>query len=177
MPDGGWEGRFVSRLETLREGDARAALAALRRGLGGHPPYEVYRWLPVGLKPWQEDAALLVAALFAWHPQKGGRGNLGSAFFRIPDRSDSVEKRFAALLNCHGDDLPAHLRQAVSLLKAKEVPVNWLQLLKDLRNWDRQEHWVQRNWAREFWGGKVGEAEGRESEVAAEPVAELSETE
>lgn len=63
-----------------------------------------------------------------------------------------VERRFVALLNCHRDDLPAHLRHAVGLLKSKEIPVDWAELLHDILRWDSESRSVQRAWARAFWG-------------------------
>jgi CRISPR system Cascade subunit CasB len=153
--------RFVDHLEKLRNAEDRAALARLRRGLGKEPGTVadmhglVLPWLPAGLPRRHEDACYLVAALFASHPQAGGAGTLGQSFARLAGatESDSVERRFVALLNCHEDELPALLRHAVSLLKSKEVPVNWRQLLYDVQHWSHPDRYVQRDWARDFWGG------------------------
>lgn len=152
-----WGGRFVEQLERLRDTGDRGALAALRRGLVKTPATEpamypfVLPWLPEDVPISLERAAYLVAALFAWHPVPGGEGNLGTAFRRIPDQSGSIESRFVALLNCHPDDLSDHLRQAVGLLRAKDVPIDWGRLLRDIRSWDHPERFVQRAWAREYW--------------------------
>ncbi len=146
-----WKDRFIESLRDLRRREDRGALATLRRGLRQEVPYEAYRYLPADLKPWDEDAALLVASLFALHPGEGGSGNLGAAFGKIPERSDSTQRRFMALLNCHGEDLRNHLRQAVSLLKSKEVPIDWCQLLEDVLHWDHPDHYVQKNWAKRYW--------------------------
>ena len=56
--------------------------------------------------------------------------NLGASFARLAQatESESIEKRFVALLNCRRDDLHAHLRHAVGLLKSKDIPVDWAQL-------------------------------------------------
>lgn len=98
---------------------------------------------------------MLVASLFALHPAEGGSGNLGAAFARLraSDRTESTEKRFLALLNCHRDDLTNHVRQAVCLLKSKEIPVNWDQLIEDLLNWDNPDRLVQKDWAKSYWTG------------------------
>jgi CRISPR system Cascade subunit CasB len=69
------------------------------------------------------------------------------------DAEKRVEKRLVALLNCHRNDLPDHLRHTIGLLKSKEIPVNWTQLLWDVQNWQRESRDVQRNWARQFWRG------------------------
>jgi len=150
---------FVEYLESLR--DDRGVLAALRRGLGQPPgtvasmyPY-VVPWLADDAPPWQETAHYLIAALFAYHSAAGGAGNMGSHFARArePRGEDAaIERRFTALLAAHSDDLDFYLRQAVSFLKSKEVPVNWHQLLSDLQAWDHPDRYVQKQWARAFWG-------------------------
>lgn len=150
---------FVAHLESLRED--RGALAALRRGLGQTPgtvasmyPYVVPR-LPANIGPRQEALYYLIAALFAYHPAEGGTGNMGSHFIRTrkPDEdSIALERRFTALMAAHYDDLPTYLRQAISFLRSKEVPVNWNQLFYDLRRWNYENRPVQKEWARAFWG-------------------------
>ncbi|MDI7276195.1 MAG: type I-E CRISPR-associated protein Cse2/CasB [Anaerolineae bacterium] len=163
---------FVTYLESLRED--RAALACLRRGLGQPPgtvvdmfPY-VARWVAPDAPRSLEEAHYLIAALFASHPAAGGAGNMGDHFRRVireDERSaDAVERRFTALLAAHPDDLPFYLRQAVSFLRAREVPVNWHQLYSDIRRWGRPERWVQRRWARSFWGHSA-EAPQRDKEA------------
>ena len=80
---------------------------------------------------------------------------MGTAFAMVKERSESLEKRFIALLNCHRDDLPNHLRQAVSLLKSKDVPINWHRLLRDILSWDHETRFVQQQWAGELWQRKA----------------------
>ena len=154
-----WIGQFIAHLEALRDQGSRGALAALRRGLGNPPGTvpaiypQILPWAPQNR--WTEDACYIVGPLFALHPEPGGEGNMGTAFATVKDPSESLEKRFVALLNCHHDDLPNHLRQAVSLLKSKDIPVNWRRLLKDILSWDHEDRFVQQQWAREFWQSKV----------------------
>ena len=162
---------FTTHLENLR--DNRGALAALRRGLG-HPPGTVasmYRyvvpWLSDDTLPWQENAYYLTAALFAYHPSKGGAGNLGDHFahIRAPQGDDTaIERRFTALLAAHPDDLGFYLRQAISFLKSKDVPINWHQLLPDVMAWSHPDYRerVQKNWARAFWGQPTKETQSEE---------------
>jgi len=109
----------------------------------------------------------LIAALFAYHPGSGGTGNLGDAFAQTLDPggdSTATERRFAALLAAHPEDLPFYLRQAVSFLKSKEVPINWHQLFFDLLAWDHPDGYVQKRWARAFWGRRGQETETLKSE-------------
>jgi CRISPR system Cascade subunit CasB len=158
------EERFVEYLEELERNEDRAALAALRRSLGKSPgeAAEAHRYvLPFNPATWEESAYYLVGGLFALHPQswrrdEGDRNltNLGVSFARLGSEveSKSIEKRFVALLNCHEDDIAEHLRHAIGLLGSKEIPVDWVQLLKDLRNWNHPDRFVQLSWARAFWG-------------------------
>lgn len=169
------EYRFVQSLQRLAnpERPNRGALARLRRGLAREPgadlamsPY-VAPYVPPGARAWEEDCYYLVAALFAWHPQPWSGGtepwkrNLGASFARMAaeerrrtgSESNSIEQRFTALLNCHPDDLHLHLRQAISLLATREVPVDWAWLLHHVIRWDDPRRSVQREWARSFWTG------------------------
>jgi CRISPR system Cascade subunit CasB len=159
---------FIAYLQNLAEEEERGALAALRRGLGQPPgtvaamyPY-VVRWLPDALRPWQEAAYYLVAALFALHPDPAGAGNLGASF-RLAEgkeertgsddeRVPAVERRFTALLAAHPDDLPGYLRQAIGFLRSRQVPVGWQQLFEDIFGWGHPSRYVQREWARAYWG-------------------------
>ena len=82
--------KFVAYLEGIREREDRAALAALRRGLGQSPGTEPQMYPYV--EPWLSQANrfrerdyYLVAALFAYHPQPGGAGNMGNHFARACD--------------------------------------------------------------------------------------------
>ena len=137
----------------------RAALANLRRGLGKPPKsvMEMYPYLGQFLyndsKHNYETAVFIVAALFAYYPDApGNAGNLGDSIRRMKDDSDSIEKRFVALLNAEAEDLPYYLRQIIGLLKSKEIAVNWNQLFRDIKNWNSDKRYVQTAWARSFWG-------------------------
>ena len=163
---------FIARLEKLIEKKDRGALAMLRRGMGKEFPFDVYRFMPFKRSQWQEDAALLIGPLFAhWHqgeekPKNAGEDeNLGASMLVLvnamvreganpDDAAKRVERRFSALLNCHADDLKPHLRHAVSLLKSKDVPLNWRLLCDHVQWWGHEDRWVQRDWARSFWARK-----------------------
>ncbi|MDY6916488.1 MAG: type I-E CRISPR-associated protein Cse2/CasB [Chloroflexota bacterium] len=157
---------------------ARAAMAHLRRGLGkpAGAAYEMDRYilpkLPQRASPFDEERYYLVACLFAlWHQGKDRAEildgawdtdrNLGRSLrLMVNQESDlgkrenlekSTGKRLNALLNSHRDDLRHHLRRIAALLRSREVPVNWRQLLHDLRYWDADDRSVQHAWARGFW--------------------------
>ena len=176
-----WE--FAAHLRSLLEQsrDGRAAMASLRRGLGkpAGTVYEMDRYvmtkLPKQARQGQEDAYYLVAALFAhWHQGKDKAlenppANMGGSLRRLvehqvaagADRSNAdktIERRLSAMLSAHPDELPEHLRRIVAILKAKDVPVNWAQLLHDLNCWERDSRSVQHEWARRFWIQGQGDA-------------------
>ena len=163
---------FITYLEGLRED--RAALAALRRVLG-QPigtvremfPY-VVRWVGDSASRREESTYYLTASHFAYHPDPGGSGNLGDAFARARksrEEDTAIERRFTTLLAAHPDDLPDYLRQAIGFLKSKEVPVNWHQLFYDLRGWSHPDAYIQKRWARAFWGRPTKENEPSAQEV------------
>ena len=166
--------RFIEHLEKLVKEQDLGALANLRRGLGKPPgsaremdPYVLHD-VPLSANEAQENAYYLVAAFFAyWHQGKdvvirSPPQNLGISLRALVDseaggnnnREEAekrIEKRFVALLNSHQDDLPKHLQHVISLLKSKDIPVNWSQLLGDVQNWSREGREIQRRWARGFW--------------------------
>jgi CRISPR type I-E-associated protein CasB/Cse2 len=152
-----WQRDFLRRLRALAPGTKgkdwdRATLARLRHGLGKDAAFLLYRagWLFAGVPdPALEDAAL-VASLFASYPDSGRDSSLGAAL-RPLRQSESVAKRFAALVDSHREDLPGRLRQVVSLLKANNCPLGWGLLLEHLRGWDHESRWVQKRWSRDFW--------------------------
>lgn len=145
--------------------DDRAMMASLRRGLAQPKCAEVsrivQRFLSDDSPPWQEDAYYSIAPLFGLHHESidhSDYGNMGSHFRDLcEDPSDppsNVERRFMRLLASDANELDDELRQAVSLLKSKDVAVNWQQLLADVLAWkhteDRRDK-VRLQWSRAFW--------------------------
>jgi CRISPR type I-E-associated protein CasB/Cse2 len=144
-------------------------LAALRRALGTTPGSQaeavriVYRLLPTNVAPWRERDRWLVAGLFALHPRalaapaEGHYGpNLADSLRKLAHMEsvspERVERRLLALLNAEREDLDDHLRHAIAQLRAHEIGVDYVQLLRDLHGWGAEQRWVQRRWARAFWG-------------------------
>lgn len=141
----------------------RAMLAALRRGLGqlpGDAPEMLPYVVPFSSKSrWTERVAFLVASLYALHPEHISRGNMGAHVRQIDpqgDNSDAIERRFTALMRIEPDDLDAPLRQMVSLLKSKDIAINWHELMSDLLAWNDPEkrRKVTLRWANAFWNPK-----------------------
>ncbi len=151
--------RALKEMESRDDGPARAGLAALRVGLRSQngvcldamPHVSPY----LGERETDKDRWFFaVATLFALHPHdQPQRESLGGAFAKLRKDSDSIEKRFQLLLACDEENLWEQLVQIVSLLKSKNVPVNWFRLLDDLtrNNWDDPERLLQLRWARDFY--------------------------
>jgi len=173
---------FIAYLESLVNNKDRGAIANLRRGLGKSPgtvpqmDRYVLKFLPEDTELGQEEPYYLVASLFAfWHQGRDSpestEGNLARSLRALVEQEQdsnkrdnlekSTEKRLVALLNCHRDDLPEHLRQIVSLLQSKDAPVDWAQLLSDIKHWERDDRPVQKAWARGFWIGSRQREENR----------------
>jgi CRISPR system Cascade subunit CasB len=55
------------------------------------------------------------------------------------------------LLDADEGQLAYRLRQAVHLLQANRIRVNWLQLLEDLLYWTHPNRFVQRRWAQSYF--------------------------
>ncbi|QDT37592.1 type I-E CRISPR-associated protein Cse2/CasB [Stratiformator vulcanicus] len=168
------------------DASSRRTLAELRGGLGK----------PFGAAPLRDRFVLrhtdddpdcelewyaLVASLFAMKQGGATSGkhhakdiSIGRALRDTLDdpreaEGSGVEKRLVALLNSDREDLPHRLRQVVSLLKSKDKPFDYHQLLYDLLNWNGQQRRVQTHWARDFWGGG-GAAKADEQVQASEAV-------
>ncbi len=167
-----YEHGFITYLEVLKED--RAALAALRRGLGQPPGTvpDMFRYvvplLPKDTYPgsWTEKTYYLIASLYALHPGNAPEGNLGDHFAATldsnPDRNDSIERRFTALLTANPDDLHIYLRQGISFLKSKDEKgkVNWHQLMWDVLQLGHPDKatGVQKRWANAFWRRAVSKS-------------------
>jgi CRISPR system Cascade subunit CasB len=156
---------FARHLSQLRDsGNGRAVMATFRRGLGHEPgqAIEMYRYLG-GFLPHQPgrqgDAVFIVSSLFAsypdhpWGPGDGRSTNFGASLTQLKreDGSGGIERRFVALLNADSDGLPVHLRHLIAQCKPAGVPIDWSQLLHDIRQWDLSGQPAQTRWAWSFW--------------------------
>lgn len=159
------EEQFIERIEALDPG----RLAMLRRGCGERDPVE-------GRCPWliglicgaaTDATAFLVASLLAQYPtaviRMGGhraQGNFGCTWREATCQtsSDSIKRRFHILLDADYDpstgdgDLPYRLRQMVRYAVNRGIGVDWPTLLNHLSSWNHPEKWVQKRWARDFFG-------------------------
>lgn len=168
--------RLVAALASYANSESkqRGILAALRSGLGKPPGQAVATMAPYVERFFDgdfgaPDEAYLIASLFATHqvhrrnPHFGGfGGDLKAIALRDGHEDPGVARRFGALLDSHRDELPVHLRQLVSLMKASggTVPIDYVTLYHDLRNWDEADRRVQKKWAKGFWGGRSSPSPG-----------------
>lgn len=155
------QGRSTAFVGFLQGVDSdRAAMACLRRGLGsvGDVPFEVFRYVAPftkNLSEREEAAFLLVAGLFALHPEVTGKGSFGRTMAMIAGDAagrERMERRFLSLLDEREEDLGYHLRQIITLARSSGVPVNYAGLIEDLLRWGSQSRAVQRRWARDYYG-------------------------
>jgi CRISPR system Cascade subunit CasB len=118
------------------------------------------RWLSpwtAALGPREARVCLQVAALFALHPATASTGNIGRTCAALAQRDggSALETRFMRMLSARGEDLPRHLQRVVVLAREAGVPVNWAQLLSDMRHWDHPQRYVQMDWAHAFWSADL----------------------
>lgn len=156
---------FIQHLRSLKEKD-RGALATLRHSLafapGSYPKAFPYVERFAGMAASEYDprrlALYAVAGLFARHPEQSPQ-SFASAFGELMRRrdSDSIEKRFVALLSADDENIADYLRQAISLLGAEGIGCDYARLLDDLSRWmNRAIDPVERDrlrqrWARDFY--------------------------
>lgn len=203
--DGEWTGEIK---EERRDRAALARLRRSRgkHPNQSHEAHRYVTLFTTGISGWKEVCYYYVAELFAAYPDGGwlkerdGDGyrqtNLGASFRKLVDRlveedkshddeetkrkkaTERVERRFTALLATSRNNLPDRLIHALSLLKAKEVPVDWQELLFNLQQWegqnplvvkDNQRPSVQRQWAKAFWTLPKTQPESPDSQGGSDP--------
>ncbi|NJP30071.1 type I-E CRISPR-associated protein Cse2/CasB [Microbispora sp. SCL1-1] len=163
-----------AKLESGRQyqsAEARRDLALLRRSLaGGRQEADAYAVVFPYDPPIEEQQAwLLVAGLFALHPQPRPRTSpgpsgaqrppsrsIGVSMRRLVERRSSAERRFLQLLGVDRTALPHYLRQAVQLLHTENIPLDYDRLLDDVvilmseHHDPERAHRVRLTWARDF---------------------------
>jgi CRISPR system Cascade subunit CasB len=143
---------FVARLQRLD----KAGRARLRRNAGlriseSHGVLDVfYRLVPLELPLEDHETYFLVATLFPL-AATGSSGDMGSVL-KAAAKSRSQDRRFEALLDSDMEELPFRLRQAVSLARSSRKSVDWVRLLTHVLHWNDEAHWVQKQWARSYFG-------------------------
>jgi CRISPR type I-E-associated protein CasB/Cse2 len=157
---------FIGSLLQFERDQNREALAHLRgyvRGTtGDHLRAAKYVAPFLGEKSFPSDRWFYtVGGLFAYHPmhaQNERRGpTLGAALGRLRGESGSMDQRFLTLVGTSADALAKPLFQAISLLKANSIGLNYSRLLKDLSYWGHDDNDVQKTWARDYFRSEKSE--------------------
>jgi CRISPR system Cascade subunit CasB len=145
---------FINRLERLDPGGK----AKLKRSAGeilgeAREIAFFYSLLPGGVQEKQEETYFLAATLFPL-AESGGSGDLGASLrrARTDKNAKGLDRRVQALLDADEAQLPYRLRRAIFFLRSNRVCVNWAHLLQDLLQWDSSTRFVQRQWARSYFG-------------------------
>jgi CRISPR system Cascade subunit CasB len=194
MPRKNWKA-LVEYLNELYEAKDRGALATLRKGLSKIPrpalemiPIVYPGLLRMGVAElgYIEKTAFTTCALFSlWHEgsvneavRRNEPKSMGASFAMVMMKdakgTDSIQKRFIALLNAHEADMPVHLKHAVALMRSREVAVNWEDLATALDVWDHPDKPAQLRWARDYWSTIDKQKEPRK-EAEKEPSQTLVE--
>lgn len=106
-------------------------------------------------------------------PERRSFGRAVARMYRQRNGTESIEQRFVALLDADEEQLPHHLRQMVQLLKAEDgIPIYWVELLGDLRQWNRDERWVQQRWGRAFYREVNAAGDADNDEIEEQPKQE-----
>jgi len=161
------EEEFIERIEQLDTGK----LAMLRRGCGERDAI-------AGKCPWfygvlrgegNETTSYLVASLMAQYSTskiKSGshrdEGDFGSTLKKAfnASGSESMKRRFLILLDSDYNsytgegDLPYRLRQMIRYVAHLRLGVDWPQLFDDIKLWNHPDKYVQKRWARSFYGNQ-----------------------
>lgn len=151
-------------------GDPRAVVAHLRQGLSGQDaglgkmlPYLAPFLAPDDAPLWikeKDQWFFVVASLAASHGRPSApvaenkrRPNLGESARELRAVSASCEARFANLLACTQSEVARRLREVVAIVEARDLSVNWGQLIYDLAviGWHAPARPVQNSWARGFY--------------------------
>ncbi len=97
----------------------------------------------------RRGVAWLVAKLYAMTPLPQGDGNtLARQLRRCQLRIERQQRQFDQLLQLPLTDLEPHLRWALSLIAAHNMPLDWVQLTDDLSIWERES--TRLRWAKDF---------------------------
>ncbi len=147
--------RFFQHLAKRCRADRNAG-ACLRRSLS-FPPGEWHSAFPY-VEPYisatgegRRKMFYLAAGLWASAKEKNGTMPFGKALCEYMKwaQSESVEKRFIALLDADADQLPHRLHQMCVLLQ--DYPIDFPSLLDELLFWSARSKRTQLNWARDFY--------------------------
>lgn len=151
---------FLKQLRMCKE--ERGMMANLRCSLvesKKHRAWPALSRLGVGIgKEYPLQVVAYVAGLYATHPEETEKGNFGSTCKAIErerkeqrgdnDKLTPTERRFQQMLAADYEEILPRVMRMVLLAKSQGVPVNYEQLLTDLRYWSDR---TKSEWAASFW--------------------------
>lgn len=112
------------------------------------------------------DDALLVASLVALaRTPVRGRDSARHSSFGLDlrplrqTRESAAERLATALLGAAREDLPSHLRRAMTLLGSDGLSVDAAALVRDLGEWSTDGQPVHKRWAYHFWSRSAAAAQ------------------
>lgn len=148
---------FIAALDRLdsagRARLKRNAGRALREARDVHQVF--FQALPPAIagRP-EEEIYFLVATLYPLAKGRNDGASLGATLRAVRQlrQSESLDRRFQALLDSDVEQLRFRARQAVRLAAASEQRIDWGRLLSDLLAWEHPDRHVQLRWARDYFG-------------------------
>jgi CRISPR type I-E-associated protein CasB/Cse2 len=154
---------FVTYLQSMK-GD-RGKLATLRKGLIENQAQATWPLLSRFLdfdSSYQIKALQTIAGLFAHHPKNADSGNFGNLCHQLLDseeeqkitdgESGPISRHFQYALAATGEEIFPRVRRLVLRAKKDEIPVNYIQLVKDLLGWHSyKKDRIKFAWGKAFW--------------------------
>lgn len=155
---------FVKYLQGMA--DDRGKLATLRKGLIENQAQATWPLLSRFInfdRPYQINALQTIAGLFAHHPKHAGSGNFGSLCHQLLDtdekqkiaqgESGPISRHFQYALAANGAEIFPRVRRLVLRAKKDAIPVNYIQLIKDLLGWQSsyKKDRIKLAWGKAFW--------------------------
>jgi CRISPR system Cascade subunit CasB len=161
----------------LKNKEDRGIMANLRRAWSATTEHYAWPYLAEFCDLDNDDQRLIyltVGACFAFHPQNGKEGNLGTTLHQIAIRQtcenplEAYNARFRRLIACSTiEEVCRQLRSVVQLARAREIPVNYEQLLIDLHKWRHAAQKVKVQWAKTYYGSPKDEESSAANDTEA----------
>ncbi len=161
-PERDYYAGFISWLRRMEPDPG--AMARLRRSLSRDSdsfPVEAAKYvepfLAAGCSEGQRRAMYLIAGLYARSPKSSSRtfAQAMAKVYRDAGETDSIEKRFIAVMAADEGEIAERLRYAMALISSKDLSVDFAQLCRDLvtlMDPGRDKDHVRKRWARDFYG-------------------------
>ncbi|MBU0992011.1 MAG: type I-E CRISPR-associated protein Cse2/CasB [Proteobacteria bacterium] len=174
-----FEENFVQSLEKMS--DDRGKLATLRRGLIDNQAHTTWPLLSRFMNfnnPYQIKLLQTVAGLYGHHTKTTTKGNFGDLCYLLLDNEEKekifkgesgpISRNFQYVMAARGEEIFSRVRRLVLRAKREEIPVNYIQLARDLFGWQSpyKKEKVKLKWGKAFW--KIN------SELQSEDAADMT---